>query len=722
MADAFLNPYTFIPAFPRKNLPEQLRDAAPPVRNHLRPEAWTGRIPVTLTVETPLLLLDTSRYRTLEDGSDHQLYPVRLRDGRPYLPATSVKGMLRAAYEAITNSRFGVFEPHDERFGFRRDAGFALDLVPVYVGKGQRVHRLRMAALRLYDREGEALYPPERMPRHGERIKALIGSGRTIDRVVDFTRDLTAELPAGRGERQVTGIAYVTGPNIEGKTTERLFFSEEAPEELALARPWAELVEDWKRLIENYREVHDPKDLYDRSRPDGRKAGPGERVGKGPGQLAWSPHLYDDAWRTLKPGSVCYARLAGGRVERLYPVMVPRDLYSATPRDLLPEDLRPAPTCHDLSPADRLFGWVAPPTKKRILPAAYRGRLRIGPVTCDDEAGTAVRRFEDGLPLAILSTPKPQQGRFYLAESAARPDKPVRPGTAKADLYRPGRGLRGRKAYWHHAGLDARQHWNPEVPGGMDPSQTTVGGRYREYLRPRVPVDDRGTLTGDKRRYATKAAKQRDNQNRSIEGWVTPGTTFRFTIEVRDADDYELGALVWLLTLPDGCFHRLGFGRPLGFGSVRLDVDSAGVELHSGADYHAYYRTLAGDLPDTDGPAILQNARKRFEELLESSSELKAVRDAMLAVAQGRHDLPVHYPRTRPDDLLPGLPVPPDPRGENFKWFTENERLTKGSIAPGRGRSLPGVLGNDMPLEAYPEKAERPAGRPQDRRRSNRRH
>ncbi|MEV5412899.1 TIGR03986 family CRISPR-associated RAMP protein [Thermopolyspora sp. NPDC052614] len=710
MSDAFLNPYTFIPAFPRQNLPEPLRDAAPPPRNQLRPEAWTGRIAVTLTTETPLLLLDTARYRSFGEGDgegkpDHRVYPVRLRDGRPYLPVTTVKGMLRAAYEAITNSRFGVFEPHDERFGFRRDAGFALGMVPVYVGSGGRLFRLKMAHLRLYDRDGGALYPPDRMPRHRERIKALISGGRAGDRVVGFTRDLSEELPAGLGERTVTGIAYITGPNIEGKTAERFFFSEGSPPELGLARPWEELAADWNRLIENYRTAHDPKEYRERHHPDGRIAGPGERVGTGPGQLAWSPHLHDDTWLTLTPGSVCFARLVNGRVDRLYPVMVPRDLYPVTPADLLPADLKPAPTYHELSPADRLFGWVAPGGKQRVPPAAYRGRIRIGPVMCDDDASTAVRRFGDGLPLAILSTPKPQQGRFYLAESAARPDQPVRSGTAKADLYRRGRGLRGRKVYWHHAGLDAGQHWNPEVPG-VDASQAMVGGRYREYLRPRTPVDDKGTLTGDKRRYATTGVAQRDSQNRSIEGWVTPGTTFRFTIEVRDVDDYELGALAWLLTLPEGCFHRLGFGRPLGFGSVRLSVDDAGVELHSGADYAAYYRTLAGELPGRDGVAILADARKRFEEVVESSPELRTVRDSMLAAARGR-DLPVHYPRTRPEELRPGIPVPPDPRGENYKWFSENERLVKGNIAPGRGRSLPSVLGNDTPLDPYPEKAER---------------
>jgi CRISPR-associated protein len=721
MTDGFLNPYTFIPAFPRTRLPKPLADHEPPPRNFLRPAAWTGRIGVTLTVETPLLLLDTAASRPPEKGDpDHNVYPVRLRDGRPYLSATAVKGMLRAAYEAITNSRFGVFGPHDKPFGFRREAAYALGMVPVYVKEEGRLHRFKVASFPLYDGEGNALYPPDRMPRHGETLKALVSEGRTGDQVVDFTRDRSAVLTPGPGERRVIGIAYVTGPNMETKRSERLFFLEGAPpQQLELGRSWEELVGDWKRLIANYRAAHDQKDIHERRHADGRTAGPGERIGKGPGQLAWSAHLYDDTWLTLEPGSVCYAHLVDGKVDRLYPVMVPRDLYPAAPQDLLPDDLRPAPAYDKLSPADRLFGWVAPPNGESAALSAYRGRLRVGPVTCDDDQATAVRRFPgDGLPLAILSAPKPQQGRFYLSESAARPDQPIRPGTPKENLYRLGRGLRGRKVYWHHAELDAAAYWNPDTPG--DPTQMPVGGRYREYLRPRASVDPAKSVVVEGRRYATvPGQEQRDNQNRSIEGWVNPGTTFRFTIEVRDVDDYELGALAWLLSLPERHFHRLGFGRPLGFGSVRLSIDPAATRLHSGTDYQAYYRSLTAELPRTDCEAILRNARKRFEELLDSSPELKMVRDSMLAVARGRN-LPVHYPRTRPEEFRPELPVPPDPRGENFKWFSENERLEKRRVAAGRGRPLPGVLEKDTSLEVYVEKAERSPGAGNGRRKPNR--
>lgn len=36
----------------------------------------------------------------------------------------------------------------------------------------------------------------------------------------------------------------------------------------------------------------------------------------------------------------------------------------------------------------------------------------------------------------------------------------------------------------------------------------------------------------------------------------------------------ELGALAWLLSLPKEHFFRFGGGKPLGFGSVRLDLES----------------------------------------------------------------------------------------------------------------------------------------------------
>ncbi|SDG62313.1 CRISPR-associated protein [Sinosporangium album] len=706
---AFLNPYTFIPAYPRPvgSLPKDLADGPPPPRDRLREDCWTGTIGVTLTVETPLLLLDTARATPPSTGEDgHWVYPVRLRGGKPHLPSTSVKGMLRAAYEAITNSRFGVFEPHDRPYGFRRSAGFALDLVPVDVSRKRVIRRYRTAVLKMYDEDGRNIFLEKHgwTPRHNEFVAALITRSKPAKVIAIQKIDSPDSLVAGEEHIVVRGSMCINGPTIEGKTSERLFYVEPrtAPEELRLAKPWYEIESDWNLLIDDYRAAHDKAELFERTGPDGRPAGPGERIGKGPGQMAWSPHLYDERRMDLANGMLCYALLnKRNEVERLFPVLVPRDLYPVTPASLLGANLEPAPSYDRLSPADRVFGWVAP-QGSGVRPAAYKGRVRIGPVTCPG-GGDAVRRFDgDGLPIAILGQPKPQQGRFYAAASADRPEQPIPDGTAKEKLYRKGHGLRGRKAYWHHAGLDSVGHWR--IPRtGEDPAQLMVGGRYREHLRSRAVIDpDKDPkLIKENRRFATGLDEQRDTQNRSIGGWVNPGTTFHFTIEVRDLDDHELGALAWLLSLPEGHFHRLGLGRPLGFGSVRLDVDPERTELHSGRQYAAYYSTLSADLPRQDGAEALAAARAVFERRVEGIPHVARVRDSVLAVAAGKPESPVHYPRTRPPELNPAVAVPPpDPRGRNFEWFTENERIDGGKVKGGRGRSLPTVT-EGVPLQTY---------------------
>ncbi|MFJ2034272.1 TIGR03986 family CRISPR-associated RAMP protein [Streptosporangium sp. NPDC087985] len=731
----FLNPYTFVPAFPRDTSHGVLGNGSPlgrdpgkpgsgSGRDRLHRDRWTGRIGVTLTVETPLLLLDTARGTPPAEGADgHRVYPVRLRNGRPHLPATSVKGMLRAAYEAVTNSRFGIFDGHDTRLGFRRSADDALEMVPVRVESEGVLVKYQVVPLEMYDkRTGESIHSPEdqEVLRHMEPLLAVIAKDprRGFKVVRRFARSGSRELSPQMGEQLVEGFAYITGPNIEGKQFERFFYTERRGmgkrQPLPLAREWSALVADWELLIQSYRDAHNDKELYERVTSDGRVAEPGERIGAGPGQLAWSPHIYDEKWLKLEPGTFCYAfckeRKSNGanvvkEVAGLYPVLVPRDLYEVAPSKLLHDSLAPTTDIEKLSPADRVFGWAAP-RASGVRPAAYRGRLRVGPVTCDQDAEQAVKRFDgDGLPLAILSRPKPQQGRFYLAESQHRPDRPIRDGISKEQLYQPGQGLRGRKVYWHHAGLNWREHWS-EGQGKIDPTQVRVGVNYREYRRPDAsPADGTSQSRDGKQRYETdRAEQQRDTQNRSVKGWVQPRTTFRFSVEVRDLDEHELGALAWLLTLPQGHFHRLGLGRPLGFGSVRLDVDEENTELHSGEDYAAYYRDLSGTLPRRKSVKTLQSACDSFTGMVEGIPSLVAIREAMLAVSRGTPGVPVHYPRTQPEWWSGNASPPPDPQGGNYAWFTENERPEDKEIAQGRGRSLPSPTDPGVPLIVYREK------------------
>ena len=253
--------------------------------------------------------------------------------------------------------------------------------------------------------------------------------------------------------------------------------------------------------------------------------------------------------------------------------------YEKSPEDLLDSSLRPAEERSKLSPADRLFGWVG-------SDRGYKGRIRV---VCEDGARPEIIEKFDGsaLSLAILGQPKPAQGRFYVAKDAQ--GNPQEDGLDKKQAgYNKGKGLRGRKQYWHHKGLEADQapdYWKPSVE---DRTQLQSNGRHQEYRRP------------DKNR-----APQADSQNRSIRGWIKPNTVFTSSLYVQNLQTEEIGALLWLLSLPGGHYFRLGYGKPLGFGSVRMEVDeercvNGCLPLSIGEEWKNYYAAF-----DVSSPATL---------------------------------------------------------------------------------------------------------------------
>lgn len=744
--DAFRNPYAFVPAPPRDQVHADLADsgpAGPPGHHRIRPGLWTGRIAVTLTVETPLLLLDTSRWEPT-GSPDHFTYPVLLRNGVPNLPPTSVKGMLRTAYEAVTNSRFGVFDDHADRLGYRMTAPDARRMVPARISDdgsgltllpgdtqpgGQLKTNPVLHAAWLPRYPSAVTYPDGSRPAHNDEVDAYVelfqhyrndkGSlvedfrfwrVRSLDRAGSASlREPAPTRPEARARhvpvaetplKRIRGRVFVSNRNIGKKHDERVFFTDREPSTYP-ALPET-LRSQWEQVIRNYRSAHANREIH-RVR-EGQEVPPERYCGPDPGQTAWSPHQYDDRYLRLKPGDLCYALIENGKVAGLYPVMISRALHDFPARSLLPESLRPATTLAQLSPADRAFGWT-----NADGAGCYRGQLRIGPVTCD-QGRAAVHDDpadfgEHGVPLAILGQPRPQQGRFYLAARQSSPQQGLRDGLRKRQWFSQGQGLRGRKFYLHHAGL-ADGYW--DHPTQDRTQQIDDAHRYQEYRQPREGPAA-GDLTAERNAFLIpdEAEEQRSDQNRSIRGWIRPLSTFRFTIEIQNLNDAELGALAWLLRLPPGHFHRLGYAKPLGFGSVRLDVDLDGTLLSRGEDWVSRYRTL-GPAEDSPGPgsvnAILDDATAHFLTAASAGNNDKTspLLDVFLAVAHGDASTPVHYPRIRPDNMNPDVPVPPDPRGRSFEWFQQNEKDKQGKIIEGRGRSLPGPEGE--PLSVYPGK------------------
>src|SRR5690606_17313815 len=94
----FHNPYNFVPAPPRNISDRDLGDHPPVDQDAFLADRYSGSIRVSMIAKTPLLVPDTERAQESTNG--HKTFPLRVgADGRPLIPASSVRGMLRSAYE-----------------------------------------------------------------------------------------------------------------------------------------------------------------------------------------------------------------------------------------------------------------------------------------------------------------------------------------------------------------------------------------------------------------------------------------------------------------------------------------------------------------------------------------------------------------------------------------------------------------------------------------------
>jgi len=118
----------------------------------------------------------------------------------------------------------------------------------------------------------------------------------------------------------------------------------------------------------------------------------------------------------------------------------------------------------------------------------------------------------------ILSSPKPTTFQHYLVQSSD--------DIKKLNHYNTNASIRGNKAYWHQSG----DHWE----------QT-----------------DKDAINKNASQYTTIQP-------------VKKGTQFKGKIRFENLTDIELGALLFSIQLPEGCFHKLGMAKPLGLGSIHI--------------------------------------------------------------------------------------------------------------------------------------------------------
>jgi CRISPR-associated protein (TIGR03986 family) len=672
----FLNPYNFVrflkppsekaEAVPNTTLAAALRAAgvtaaagragltleaqllgrcAPPP--HDRYVGLTGSITCTLEAVTPLFISDSEG---VDIARDHKSYEFFRLNGEFAIPATSLRGMVRNVFEAVTNSC--VSQLTDARLSYHLPPGDALKLVPARVERsedddwqlrlltgttrpapGQKPSGPQYAAwVRLYKPIRTSMNLATNTPygqrptvdlgsrQHGDRCWALVRRLKHPRRNFEFwnvveLKEVRQQLSApGPGERQVEGFLCITNQNIENKHDERFFFLDngvETAQTVVLTKP---VREAYSVLIRDYQQRH-----ADQVRKRRKQGNPELAEGS---DTAFSRFIVQPGSERLDDGDLVYAMLTfQGDVEFIVPVSVPRVSYRRPIGSLVPDHVAPCTCLECLCPACRTFGWVRSSQNEEADHVAYAGRIRFEHGHIVHSAGTL-----SPTPLAILSSPKPTTTRFYLAPVGGSIPATV---SDEGGYDNPSNVLRGLKVYRHHGTANEQEYYR-------------AGGRC-------------------------------DDQNRTVRDALLPGASFEFAVHFENLAPVELGALLWSLEMDQRGYHRLGFGKPLGFGSVRVRVSSVTV-----MDTAKRYTTLADDGRRTVSDwqtGFVDRFKSRLAERYRASDfeALPNVEDMRALLAEPPAGLPVHYPRTARR---------PDPDGKNFEWFMGNSRHHRYTLPP----------------------------------------
>ena len=200
--------------------------------------------------------------------------------------------------------------------------------------------------------------------------------------------------------------------------------------------------------------------------------------------------------------------------------------YRYTPLDFIPRELR---RTTDIDLAEAIFGYepAEDPETGEKREKGRAGRVFFSDAYLSGKPEKAL--YPNPIIPQVLGGPKPTAFPHYLTQTDPDDKKRLKHYDSQPvqDTV-----IRGHKFYWHKQGVDLERDIRENRPAEIEEhaSQYTL-------IRP-----------------------------------VRPGTMFAFEIHFENLADYELGCLLWALNLPSGYRHKLGMGKPLGMGSVRVET------------------------------------------------------------------------------------------------------------------------------------------------------
>ena len=584
MAEYFVNPYTFV----------SLRDGK--TINTVSPnnKKISGKIVCTLTAKTQLAIPDLKNGTTPEGINKHPFFRV---GGKAVIPGSSIRGVIKNVYEALTNSCMHINDKDDDYFSSRQKK---LN-VGLLAFEGGTFKLYKAERLRAMDMEYD------RSLKTGDRV--------SYESASSDDEDISKYKKAMNVRKSVSGEGIFLKVDIFGKPPKQnhpsVFIKLEKSDTL------------------NKQEITAFSVNIDRYEPKKNKA---------------AAEQYKNCFEAMKNGKallpVWYCIKNG--YHYLAPSQFSRTIFISKPKEMLEKmGYSACVSKKDMCEACALFGMISNERDSTVA-----SHVRFGDAVCEDK-----ECYDGYYVLPVLGSPRLSSFEFYLKNKNGRyktvMDKFGKQMIVPIDPDEDGTVLAGRKFYWHHKG--------------------------------KKMTDDQNAID-----IAVKAKQEHKDNFSSKDNClelVKSGSEFSFEVYFDSITEEQLKKLVYSLNFGDNqkksrLCHKIGHGKPVGLGSVKITVESI-----LSRDFENGIYTLDDVTNEYVSP--------KAEELFDSREYEQVLKAVCMDTIEDRNL--ISYPRTTKSE-------------QAFSWFAKNrETMRSGEGMAKIYNRLPDITSPDQKLPVIDE-------------------
>ena len=647
----FVNPYSFVPIDYKKKPIKDIQE----LKNG--EELITGVIQCSLRTKTPIAILDTASKETeyieksKKDGKlskeEHYKYPfMKNPSGEYMIPASSIRGMVRNVYETLTDSCYSTLKGNAILTTRSKDA-FQPGLLVLEEG-----------AWKLYS-----------ATRYMLKVKSYPGNKNTLNREVwdeekcptykveDKTKtEKYIEVHNGEiGEKIYSGQKVWMLPLKDGRGEDVFYIKAGYKENKINCAKVAARIKGYNKTKPNgfqlgYLVIGEP--IFNKHHESVfciKKELQGKNLGKAMEGLEQTIKIYNDSAinRNLKEGKDWYVAYSRMKKEGCIPIWykeieqtnevylsmaaMGRMAYQNTMTDLVKQK-KPCVTRQKMCDACRLFGMAG-------KDEAVGSRIRF----TDAVYSSSECNKPQILTLAELGSPRTSYMPFYADVNEKNFGGKKKPG------YDDGIGIKGRKFYWHS------KNWKQ--------------------------LNDK--IRKDKRNATVEILETAENE------------AFTFKIYFEKITNEELQKLLFSLNLWENnkngsMCHKIGHGKPLGLGSIKITVDDICKRTFS--EENGYEMKSLMKESEQEGKDYFEMNQVPF--LVEESSDKTL--QSLLKILDFNNAMEVRYPYIEIGKGIQGK----ENDFASHQWFREN--LSAGmKWHEHELQYLPEILNENQKLKAY---------------------